>query len=340
MQVKVVAKRKSAPPSRKAPRSRRKAGKLAPSRNLRGPTAAEIALGVDAPPLAALAALIRELGGATLGGYLEPFGGRPVLLASLPLAAVQPTPFQRDLSPTHAKRLAAKIDETGSFLDPLIVVRGEDGRLWTPNGRHRLAAAKMLGLRQITALVSPDESLAYRILALNTEKAHNLKDRSLEVVRMAHNLGERDGRRHEAEFSAEFEAAELLTLGLAYEKNPRFAGGAYSPFLKKVDRFIDRPLAASLRERAGFASRLQEIDTQVKRIIGLLQARGFKSPYLRNYVVARINPVRFHKAKKNDSRPAMPVAQALTRMAAAAKKFNVESVSGSDLAWVAVGAQE
>ena len=263
-----------------------------------------------------------------------------VLTASLPLAAVQPTPFQRDLSPTHAKRLAEKIDETGSFLDPLIVVRGEDGRLWTPNGRHRLAAAKMLGLRQITALVSPDESLAYRILALNTEKAHNLKDKSLEVVRMARNLAKRDGRRHETEFGAQFEAAELLTLGITYDKNPRFAGGAYSSFLKKVDRFIDRPLTTSLRERAGFAARLQEIDTQVKRIIAALQTRGFKSPYLRNYVVARINPVRFHKTKKGDTKAVMPIAQALTRMAAAAKKFNLESVSGSDLAWVAVGAQE
>jgi ParB family chromosome partitioning protein len=335
-----VAKRKTAPAAQPSPRSRRKVGKLAPSRSLRGPTADEIACGVDAAPLAALAALIRDLGGAALGGYLEPLGGRPVLLASLPLAAVQPTPFQRDLSPTHAKRLAAKIDETGSFLDPLIVVRGEDGRLWTPNGRHRLAAAKMLGLRQITALVSPDESLAYRILALNTEKAHNLKDKSLEVVRMAHNLVKRDGRKHETQFGPQFEAAELLTLGLAYEKNPRFAGGAYSAFLKKVDRFIDRPLAASLRERAGFASRLQEVDTQVKRIIGALQTRGFKSPYLRNYVVARINPVRFHQAKKGDTKAVMPVAQALTRMAAAAKKFNLESVSRSDLAWVAVGAQE
>ena len=92
-----------------------------------------------------------------------------------------------------------KIDETAAFLDPLIVVRGEDGRLWTPNGRHRLAAAKVLGLKQITALISPDESLAYRILALNTEKAHNLKDRSLEVIRMARNLARtprpRAGRR-------------------------------------------------------------------------------------------------------------------------------------------------
>ena len=168
--------------------ARRKAGKLAPSRNARGPTVEEISCGVDSAALADLAALVRAAGGAPLAGYLDPLGARPMLLASLPLAAVQPTPFQRDLSPTHAKRLAQKIDETGAFLDPLIVVRGEAGRLWTPNGRHRLAAAKMLGLRQITALVSPEESLAYRILALNTEKAHNLKDKSLEVMRMARNL--------------------------------------------------------------------------------------------------------------------------------------------------------
>jgi ParB family chromosome partitioning protein len=260
------------------------------------------------------------------------------MLASLPLAAVQPTPFQRDLSPTHVKRLAAKIDETGAFLDPLIVVRGEDGRLWTPNGRHRLAAAKVLGLKQITALISPNEALAYRILALNTEKAHNLKDRSLEVIRMARNLAKKNAQTRESEFSAEFEAPEFLTLGAVYERAPRFAGGAYSSFLKKVDRFGDRPLVASLRERDGYASRLLEIDTEAKRIVAELAKRGFKSPYLRNYVVARINPVRFHKPKKGDTKPPMPIAQALTRMTAAAKKFNLGSVSNSEIAWVAVGA--
>ena len=111
-----------------------------------------------------------------------------------------------------------------------------------------------------------------------------------------------------------------------------------APFSKKVDRFSERTLAASLREREGFASRLLEIDAQTKRIIETLQTRGFKSPYLRNYVVARINPVRFHKSKKGDTKPPMPLAQALTRMAAAAKNFKVESVSNADLAWVAVGA--
>jgi len=320
--------------------ARRSRGRLAPGKVSRGLDAAEVAIALDNPDIAALVTLVGEAGGAAIGAYHEPLAGRTLLLASLPLTAVQPTPFQRDLSPTHARRLAEKIDETAAFLDPLIVVRGEDGGLWTPNGRHRLAAAKVLGLKQITALISPDESLAYRILALNTEKAHNLKDRSLEVIRMARNLAKRRGAERESSFRAEFEAPELLTLGIVYAQSPRFAGGAYSAFLKKVDRFSERALTASLAQRADFAARLTDIDARVKKIIAALQARGFKSPYLRNYVVARINPVRFHKVKKGDTAPPMPLGQALTRMAAAARAFNVGSVSNSDLAWVAVGAGE
>ena len=318
--------------------SRRARGKLAPGARARGLEASDIPIASDAEEISALSALVRSVGGAVIGAYREPLGGRPLLLACLPLNSVQPTPFQRDLSPTHAKRLAEKIDEAQAFLDPLIVVRGLDGKLWTPNGRHRLAAAKVLGLKQITALISPDENLAYRILALNTEKAHNLRDRSLEVVRMARSLAKQRGGAKEVEFSAEFEAPALLTLGIVYEQASRFAGGAYSAFLKKVDRFSERTLAASLREREGYAARLLEIDAQVKKTIAALTARGFKSPYLRNYVVARINPVRFHDMKKTGAKPPMPIGQALMRMAAAAKSFDVESVSNKDLAWVAVGA--
>jgi ParB family chromosome partitioning protein len=324
--------------TRKASATKRSRGRLAPGANARGLDAAQVVIDLGDADIAEVVALVRSSGGALIGAYRDPLGGRPLILASLPLGAIQPTPFQRDLSPTHAKRLALKIDETAVFLDPLIVVRGEEGRFWTPNGRHRLAAGKVLGLKQITALISPDETLAYRILALNTEKAHNLRDRSLEVIRMARSLAKRHSTSKEAQYTAEFESAELLTLGIVYEKSPRFAGGAYSSFLKKVDRFSDRTLAASLREREGYAARLLDIDARTKKIIETLQLRGFKSPYLRNYVVARINPVRFHKAKKGDTKPPMPIAQALTRMAAAAKNFKVESVSSADLAWVAVGA--
>ena len=101
-------------------------GKLAPSKRKRGLSSGDIALTLDDTAISALVQEVQAVGGAAIGAYREPLSGRPVLIASLPLKSVQPTPFQRDLSPTHTKRLAQKIDEAGSFLDPLIVVRGED----------------------------------------------------------------------------------------------------------------------------------------------------------------------------------------------------------------------
>ena len=336
-----AAKRARGPGTKSIARGSGRRGKLAPRAKARGPAAADVALDPADPAVGETAALIAADGGVVLAGYRDPLDARPLVLASLPLAAVVPTPFQRDLSPTHARRLADKIEETGVFLDPLIVVRGTDGRWWTPNGRHRLAASKFLGLERITALVSPDEALAFRILALNTEKAHNLKDRSLEAIRMARAIAQRDRSARERDHAAQFESPELLTLGIVYERNGRFGGGAYNPFLKKVDRFSDQPLAKSLSVREGHAARLEEIDREVKRIIAALTARGFKSPYLRHYVVARINPVRFHKVKRGAAAgaPPMPLAQALTRMSANARRFDVGSVSRSELAWVAAGAE-
>lgn len=336
-----VSRRARAAGSKRAGVRSGRRGKLAPRAHSRGPAAADVRLDPADPAIGETAAQIAADGGVVLAGYRDPLDARPLLLASLPLGAVVPTPFQRDLSPTHARRLADKIEESGVFLDPLIVVRGEDGRWWTPNGRHRLAAAKFLGLERITALVSPDEALAFRILALNTEKAHNLKDRSLEAIRMARAIAKRDRGARERDHAAQLEAPELLTLGIVYERNGRFGGGAYSPFLKKVDRFSDQPLTKSLTVREGHAARLEEIDREVKKTVAALTARGFKSPYLRNYVVARINPVRFYKVKRGAAAaaPPMPLAQALTRMSANARRFDVGSVSNSDLAWVAAGAE-
>ena len=324
--------RKPKPSRPRKPGAARK--RLTPAKERRGLSGAEIRLGLEASELAPLVAAVTAAGGAPIGGYREPFAGRALLLAALPLEAVEPTPFQRDLSPAHVKRLAQKIEETGSFLDPLIAVRGAQGGFWTPNGRHRLAAAKRLGLRQITVLISPDEALAFRILALNTEKAHNLRDRSLEAIRMAHALAARAPGTAEASHAAVLEGAELLTLGLVYEQEGRFAGGAYAPLLKKVDRFSTRGLAASLRQRGGFAARLLEIEAEVKRIVAALQARGFRSPYLRSYVVARINPVRFAESKPGAA-PPMALGAALIRMAASARKFEPSSVRERDLALVA-----
>jgi ParB family chromosome partitioning protein len=332
-----AAPRKSSKASKSGakPRTKPKPGaarkRLTPAKEKRGLETSASALALDAPEIATLAERVRAAGGAAIGAYRDPLFGHPLLVASLPLDALEPTPFQRDLSPTHVKRLGVKIQEAGAFLDPVIVVRGAQGGFWTPNGRHRLAAAKLVGMRAITALISADEALAYKILALNTEKAHNTKDRSLEVIRMAQALAVAKPRAREAEFANEFELASYLTLGLCYQVEARFAGGAYLSFLRKTDRYSDKSLVVSLRERAGFSSRLLEIDTLVKEAVTKLQARGFQSPYLRTFVVARINPVRFVKTKKGETDAVMPIGAALTRMTASARKFDVDKVRERDL---------
>ncbi len=191
---------------------------------------------------------MKRQGGVVLAAYRDPFAGQPLVLAALPLRRVVATPFQRDLSRTHADRLAAAIGAAGVFLDPVIAVPAKDG-FWSPNGRHRLEAARKLGLRTVTALLVPDERLAYRILALNTEKAHNLRDRSLEVIRMARQLAKEQPRTKEDAHAVTFESPIFLTLGCAYAERSRFAGSSYQPMLRKVDRFLDRALPATLRQR-------------------------------------------------------------------------------------------
>ena len=336
----MAARSKTAGAKAGARKSQGRRKSLAPGKISRGLDAADIALPIDDERIAALAAQVRERGGAPIGAYREPLSGSTVLVAALPLASVQPTPFQRDLSPTHTKRLAQKIDESGSFLDPIIVVRGEDGEFCTPNGRHRLAAAKVLGLKQITALISPDEGLAFRILALNTEKAHNLKDRSLEVIRMARALARREPRAKESDYAAHFESPEFLTLGVLYAKD-----GA---FCRRRLRLVSQESGPLLRPHAGReparARRLRRAPARHRyagrKIVKSLEARGFKSPYLRTFVVARINPVRFHRTKPGDKKPPMPIAAALTRMTAAAKGFDVAKVRSTDLALVAALSSE
>src|SRR5215831_8924401 len=165
----------------------------------------------------------------------RPLGGHPVLLSILPVDAVEPTPFQRDLSDAHHKRLADVINKTGRFLDPIVAVPAPGGGFWTPSGRHRLEAMRRLGAKSIAALIVPDREVAWQILALNTEKAHNLKERALEVIRIYRGLVDEDASRPESQFAFYLEEAALITLGVCYERVPRFGGGAYHSILRRLE---------------------------------------------------------------------------------------------------------
>ncbi len=236
---------------------------------------------------------VQRAGGQLLARYREPLGGKPLLLVSLPVAQISPTPFQRDVSDSHVRKLTRAMDKTQRFLDPIIVVSDQD-RYWTPNGNHRLTALKELGAQAIIALLVPERSVAYQILALNIEKAHNLKERATEVFRMYRDLATLDDRA-ESSFELEFEEPALVTLGFVYSKRGRFAGGAYNPALRKVDKFGAQPLSKMLPERERRADRLLELDDAVALAVERLKAKGLNSPYLKNFVVARINPLRFIK---------------------------------------------
>jgi ParB family chromosome partitioning protein len=273
---------------------------------------------------------VEKAGGCVVGLYKEPLAGHPVLLSILPIDAIEPTPFQRDLSDAHHKRLADVINKTGRFLDPVIaVVAPEGAAFWTPNGRHRLAAMRRLGAKSIAALIVAEPEVAWQILALNTEKAHNLKERSLEVIRIYRGLLEEDGSRPESQFAFYLDEPSLVTLGVCYEKVPRFGGGAYHSILRRLESFTDEPLRAAIKSHEKRAGMVLDLEEKVAAAVKKLKERGLVSPYLRAFVVARINPLRWIKGEPP------PLEEVLKTMRERAAKFNVERIKPQDLAGAA-----
>jgi ParB family transcriptional regulator, chromosome partitioning protein len=284
----------------------------------------------DSAEVRELTEAVEDDGGAVLGSYRDPFGGTPVLVVSVPINKVEPTPYQRDPSETHIKKLMNVIEKVGRFLDPLVLIRQDDG-YWTPNGNHRLQAMKKLGAQSIVALLVPDPEVAFKILALNTEKAHNVKEKSLETIRMARALADRK-QGQETDYGFEFEQAQFLTLGAAYEQRKSLSGGAYTPVLRRIDDFLDEPMAKALKERERRGNKVLALDDAVGKVVEALKAKGLTSPYLKAFVVARINHIRFSKATEFDFDDVMD------KMTASAKKFNTEKVKQEDVAKAGGGA--
>src|SRR6266705_4065306 len=241
-------------PPKTATKRKRASRKAKPK--TKGLEALDCKLEISAEPLREVVTRVQKQGGAIVGSCRDPLGGSPLVIAVLPIDSIEPTPFQRDLSEAHHKKLAGVIEKTGTFLDPVITVLGPDGGFWTPNGRHRLEAMRRLGAKAITTLIAPNRELAWQILALNTEKAHNLKERSLEVARIYRGLLEEDDSRKESDFAFYLEEAALVTLGFCYEKKPMFAGGAYHPILRRLEAFEEAPLKSTVKEHEKHAGML------------------------------------------------------------------------------------
>ena len=310
-----------ATPKKRAPARRRprkaKAG-------TRGITAQESKLDTLSGAAAELVERIEKEGGHVVGGYNDPLGKNPLIFAVLPIDSVEPTPFQRDLSDMHHKRLADVLDRTGMFLDPVIAVTAPGKGFWTPNGRHRLEAMRRLGAKAIAALVVPKREVAWQILALNTEKAHNLKDKSLEVIRIFRNLMEETPGKTEKDFSYYLEEPSFVTMGLCYEKNLRFSGAVYNSFVRRLTEFSEESLGKALKEHEKIAGMLLELDEKVAEVVKKLKAKGFVSPYLKTFVVARSNPLRFMKE-------APQLEDLIKTIRGKVDRFNVDKIKQEDI---------
>ncbi|MDQ2952068.1 MAG: chromosome partitioning protein ParB, partial [Chloroflexota bacterium] len=149
--------------------------------------------------------------------------------------------------------------------------------------------------------------------------------------RMARALAKEQPKSKETDHATSFESAPFLTLGCAYEKRDRFSGSSYQSMLRRVDMFLDQTLSKSLRQREQWAARILDIDDRVTAHVKTLQEMGMKSPYLRQVIVARCNPVRWIPQKKGDG-PPMTIAEALTRMTASVRKFDPKKIRPQDLA--------
>ena len=313
------------PPTKSGKPRARKGVKLKPTEL----GATELALETPPPEVAALAEAIRGDGGAVLATYREPLGGHALMLAALPLDKVAPTPFQRDISDAHVRRLTQAMDKTKRFLDPIIVVREqtESAAYWTPNGYHRLTALKELGAKTVLALVVPERAVAYQILALNIEKAHNLREKAIGVRRMYEDLAAVPGAKEdETAYALEFEEPALATLGFAYQERGRLSGGAYHAILRKADKWLPGRLADALAVRKEQAALLLAYDEAVTAAVAALKARGFNSPYLRTFVVARTNPLRFIKGEPP------PIGELLPSMTKRVKGMDVSKIKNEDVA--------
>ncbi len=238
-----------------------------------------------------LAEQVERDGGRALAVYQDPVGEHWQIFCLLPMDKVEPTPYQRDLSPTHVKRLHDVVKKIDRFVDPIVAMSPKPGLYWTPNGNHRRAVLEKLKAKCVPAILIPEHEVAFQILALNTEKAHNLKEKSLEVIRMYRGLIKDDGRNAEEDYAFQFESPHFITLGLLYEKNARFAGGAFAPILRRVDKFLKGTLAKALDERQERAQMVRAADEALGDVVQKLKKRGINHPYVKNFVLARTTPL-------------------------------------------------
>ena len=220
------------------------------------------------------------------------------------------------------RKLTLAMDKTRRYLDPIVVVR--EDRWLTPNGGHRLTALKELGARSVLALVVPEKQVAYQILALNIEKAYNLREKALEVGRMYRDLATRSIRRRARWRSSSRRPGSPRSASRTRSVRASRAAPTHPSSRRWTPS--SRRSSAALAERERRARLVLELDDAVSEAVARLKERGFESPYLKAFVVARVNPLRFMKGG------APPFDELFAQMTKRARGMDPAKIRGEDVA--------
>jgi ParB family chromosome partitioning protein len=177
----------------------------------------------------------------------------------------------------------------------------------------------------VPAILVAEPEVAFQILALNTEKAHNLKEKSLEVIRMYKGLVKEEPDSGEEAYAFQFEAPHFITLGLLYERNKRFSGGAFAPILRRVDKFFKGHFPKTLGEREERADLVAEADEALGKVVTKIKKRGINHPYVKNYVLARTTPL----TRQRKTLPSFE--QTFKKLVANLEEFDISKVRYEDI---------
>lgn len=227
---------------------------------------------------------------AKVAEFREPVLGHTLEIKMVPMEELQVIEIQRKPSPYHVKRLVESIRKLG-FLVPVIGIC-KDGRVVIIDGQHRLLAARELGIGELPVILVP-EKLAFDLMELNVEKQMSIREKAyvaLNVYRwyLEVNIGRKET---DPEVQDAIESVHYVTLGLAYEKAPRLFGSAYESILRRVDCWLDLPLAEALAQRERRAQMLLEVEGLVREAVAKLQELGVNHPLLPRAVVSFASPI-------------------------------------------------
>lgn len=221
--------------------------------------------------------------------YKEPISNKELEFAILNIDDIQIHGYERAVSEEHLKKLMEAISKVGVYIDPITVFKDPKGKYFVLNGQHRLLAMKRLGYKQISSIIFDDPEIAKNIIALNTEKAPDIRDMARESKAIYMEYLQTTPQEPENIVSKYLEAY-YVTCGFAYEKMEKFGGSVLETLMRKVDLFLEQPLKEASRIREKRAEKLIDIYTRIIELEQKLKEQDIWHPFIRKEIFSHINP--------------------------------------------------